>query len=527
MTQTSRASKTSHVSASLRAHQTAPRVLPDDTHNQALLRNTHPPDWVNPTPAGRYNLVVIGSGTAGLTVAAGCATIGGRVALIERHLTGGDCLVMGCVPSKGIISAARAAAMVTRKAAGYGVRVPPGSTVDFPAVMERMRRLRAKISPADSVQHLTEIGVDVFLGQGRFVARQAVEVTGTRLEFARAVIATGAHAATPPIPGLEATGFLTNENLFELIALPQRLVVIGAGPIGCEMAQTFQRLGSQVTVIDTAPHILIREDADAAEIVQRAFVREGVELVLNAKVARVEARGGDKVVTVEQDGRTVDLSCDAILVGVGRVPNTEGLNLEAAGVRYDTTGVLVNDFLQTSNPRIFAAGDICAPFKFTHTANALGRMAMVNALFAKPFGGRMSQLVVPWCTYTDPEIAHVGLYEHQAKERGHRVTTLTVPLSENDRAILDGEDEGFVRVHLKHGTDVILGATIVAAHAGDLLTYVTLVMSMGKGVSALAAPIYPYPTQAEAVKRLANLHLQTKLSPVVKRLLVRFLAWRR
>jgi len=505
----------------------APRILPDDAHNQALLRNTRPLHWVNPTPRGRYNLVVIGSGTAGLTAAAGCATMGGRVALIERHLTGGDCLVMGCVPSKGMISAARAAAMVLRKAADYGVQVPPGSTVDFPAVMERMRRLRARISLADSVQRLTEMGVEVFLGSGRFVARDAVDVNGTRLVFSRAVIATGAHAARPPIPGLEEAGCLTNETLFELTELPKRFVVIGGGPIGCEMAQTFQRLGSRVTVIDTASHLLVREDADAAEIVQRAFVREGIQLVFKAKVTRVDVRAGQKIVVVEHEGQTSNVACDAILVGVGRVPNTEGLNLDAAGIRYGNTGVPVNDFLQTSNPRIFAAGDICAPFQFTHTASALGRMAMVNALFAKPFGGRMSRLVVPWCTYTDPEIAHVGLYERQAKERGERVTTLTVPLADNDRAILDGEDEGFMRVHLREGTERILGATVVAAHAGDLLTYFTLAMSMGKGLSTLAGPIYPYPTQAEAIKRLANLQLQTKLSPTLKRLLAQCLAWRR
>jgi pyruvate/2-oxoglutarate dehydrogenase complex dihydrolipoamide dehydrogenase (E3) component len=337
-------------------------------------------------------------------------------------------------------------------------------------------------------------------------------------------------------------------------------VIIGAGPIGCEMAQTFQRLGSQVTLIDVAPHILIREDADAAAILQRRLQEERVSLLLNTKVTRVDLRDGAKVVVVEQpfdslrslravpsgvepirlrsgldpeqgrriegqQGRPVEVACEAILVGVGRAPNTEGLNLEVAGVAYDKAGVKVNDFLRTTNPRIYAAGDICAPFKFTHTANALGRMAMINALF---WGrNRMSRLVVPWCTYTDPEIAHVGLYEQQAKERGYQVTTLTAPLSENDRALLDGEAEGFVRVHLKQGTDTILGATVVAAHAGDLLTYFTLTMATGKGLSALANPIYPYPTQSEVLKRLANLHLQTKLSPRVKRLLSLLLALKR
>jgi len=391
--------------------------------------------------------------------------------------------------------------------------------------MERMRRLRAQICPNDSVQHLAELGVQVFLGQGRFTGRDLIDVEGTTLRFSRAVIATGSRAVVPPIPGLAESGFLTNETLFELTTLPRRFVIIGAGPIGCEMAQAFQRLGSQVTLIDVAGHILIREDADAAEILQRVLQREGVQLVLNAKVARADLRDGRRVVSVEQQGRMLDIECDALLVGVGRVPNTEGLNLEAAGVRYEKTGVLVNDLLQTSNPRIFAAGDICAAFKFTHTANALGRMAMVNALF---WGRqRMSRLVVPWCTYTEPEIAHVGLYEAQAKQHGDDVTTLTVPLAENDRAILDGEEEGFVRVHLKRGTDRILGATIVGSHAGDLLTYFTLAMTTGKGLSSLANAIYPYPTQSELIKRVANRYLQTKLSPSVKRLLSGVLALQR
>ena len=500
------------------------RILPDDEYNRTLIDQTHPPAWVNPTPRGRYHLVVVGAGTAGLTAAGGCAAVGGRVALIERHLTGGDCLLAGCVPSKGIIRAARAAALV-READTYGVRVPPGTTVDFPAVMERMRRLRTRISPSDSVHHLVQAGVEVFLGHGRFTGPDRVEIDGQELRFARAVIATGGRAIVPPIAGLQEAGFLTNENLFELTTLPPRLVVIGAGPIGCEMTQTFRRFGSEVTLIDTASHVLIREDPDAAAIIQQAFQREGIVLRLNAKVLRVDRRAGTKVVVVEEAGRTVECPCEAILVGVGRAPNTEGLGLEAAGVTSERHGVVVNDRLQTSNPRIYAAGDISAPFKFTHTANALGRMAMINALF---WGrGRMSQLVVPWCTYTEPEIAHVGWYEHQAKARGVPVTTLTAPLSDNDRAILDGQEEGFVRVHLKRGTDRILGATIVAAHAGDLLTYFTMAMVARHGLSTLARPIYPYPTQSEILKRLANLYLQTKLTPTVKGLLRRLLAWKR
>ncbi len=504
----------------------APRIFPEDEHNRLLVHHTHPPTWRNPPPQARYHLVVIGSGTAGLTAAAGCATLGGRVALIERAFTGGDCLITGCVPSKALIRAARVAATVAN-AAAYGARGPAGSSVDFAAVMERMRRLRAQLSPADSVERLTTMGVEVFLGQGRFTGPDTVEVDGKALRFARAIIATGGRPDVPSLPGLAEAGFLTNETIFELTTLPRRLVIIGGGPIGCEMAQTFQRLGAQVILIHNAGHILNREDADAAEIVQQGFLREGITLLLSAKTLQAQARNGSKVLIVEHGGRSVEVACDAVLVSAGRVPNVEGLGLETAGVAYDKQGVRADDSLRTSNPRIYAAGDICAPFKFTHTANVLGRMAMMNALFPFKLGGRMSRLIIPWCTYTDPEIAHVGLYEPQAKERGIRVTTLTVPLAENDRAILDGEDAGFVRVHLKEGTDQILGATVVAAHAGDLLTYFTLAMAKGNGLSMLASPIYPYPTQAEVIKKLANLYLQTKLTPAVKRLLSTLLAWQR
>lgn len=503
-------------------------LAPDDVHNRTLLEHTHPSDWINPTPKGSYHLVVIGAGTAGLTSAGGCAAIGGRVALVERHLTGGDCLVTGCVPSKGIIRSARVASTV-REAETYGVRVPEGVTVDFGAVMERMRRLRAQISASDSVHHLKEMGVDVFLGKARFTSRDALDVNGTTLRFSRAIIATGGRAVVPPIPGLREVGFLTNETLFELTELPKRFVMIGAGPIGCEMAQAFQRLGAQVILIDIAPQILIREDQDAVRIVQRALERDGVELVLNAKVLEVKRQGEAKIVVVEQGGHQREIACEALLVGVGRAPNLESLNLEAAWVSYDKQGAKVNDWLQTSNPRIFAAGDICSPYsarsgsafggKFTHTASAMGRMTMVNALFYKRLGGRASRLVIPWCTDTDPEIAHVGLYEKEAAERGIPVTTITVPLADNNRAILDGEDEGFMRAHLQKGSDRILGATVVAAHAGDLLTYFTLAMTQKKGLGSLAGAIYPYPTQSEAIKRVANQHLQTKLSPTLKRLL--------
>lgn len=501
-----------------------PLILPDDEHNRALLKNTHPDAYVNPEPAEKYHMVVIGAGTAGIVSAASCASLGGRVALIERHLTGGDCLVAGCVPSKGVISASRIAAHV-RNAADFGIKVPPGTTVDFPTVMARMRKLRTRISDNDSIQSFQKLGIDVFIGNARFSSRNSVEVGGKTLRFARSVIATGGRAAVPPIPGLKEAGYLTNENIFWLTELPRRLAIIGAGPIGAEMAQSFRRFGSEVTLINQAPQILHREDDDAAAIVQRVFVKEGIRLCLSAKIERVEQRGQEKVLVIQHEGKRHEIPCDAILVSAGRVPNTEGLGLEAAGVAYDKKGVTVTDQLQTTNPRIFGVGDISAPFKFTHTASALARVALMNSFF---FGRqKMSSLVVPWCTYTDPEIAHVGLYEKQAKEMGYEVATFTEQLSENDRAILEGETDGFVRVHLKKGSDKILGATIVATHAGEMLNVFTLAMTSGKGLSSLGNMIYSYPTQSEIIKRVANSYMATKLTPTIKKLLGFIVRFRR
>ncbi len=416
-----------------------PALHPLDTHNRRLLENTHPPDWVNPSPRGRYNLVVVGAGTAGLVTAAGAAGLGAKVALVERHLMGGDCLNVGCVPSKALIRAARAAAAV-KQAGEYGVIVPDGTRVDFPKVMERLRCLRADISPHDSVRRFQGLGVDVFLGEGRFSGPDALEVVRQELRFARAVVATGARAVAPPIPGLAETGYLTNESLFSLTELPRRLAVIGAGPIGCEMAQCFARFGSRVVLIETICQVLPREDPEAAAFVEKALRRDGVEVRCGVTVrAARRDESGAMVLVLDRDGDTEEVAADAVLVAVGRAPNVEGLGLEAAGVAYDRHGVPVDDHLRTSNPRIFAAGDVASRFKFTHAADALARVAIRNALF---FGrAKASALTIPWCTYTSPELAHVGLSERAASERGLAIDTLRVPLEDVDRARLDG-DEG-------------------------------------------------------------------------------------
>jgi len=492
----------------------APLVLPDDEANRALLGHVHPKGRANPTPSGRYNLVVVGGGTAGLVSAAGGAGLGAKVALVERALLGGDCLNVGCVPSKGIIGPARIAALA-RDAAAFGVQTGD-VRVDFAAIMERMRRLRAGLAPIDGVARFTQLGVDVYLGEGRFTSPTTVEVDGRRLEFSRAVVATGARAAAPPIPGLADVDYLTNETVFWLTELPRRLAVIGAGPIGCELAQAFRRFGAEVTLLNADPHVLPREDADAAAIVEKRLRSEGVTLVNGARITRAARRGAETVLDYETDGTAASVTADRVLVAVGRAPNVEGLGLEAAGVAYDRTGVTVNDRLQTTNPRIYAAGDVASRFQFTHVADALARVVLANALF---LGRRKaSALTVPWCTYTSPEIAHVGLYEHEAVARGIAVDTITIPLHDVDRARLDGEDEGFFRVHLKKGSDEILGATLVATHAGDMISEISVAMAGKVGLGALANVIHPYPTQAEAMKKAADAWNRTRLTPTVKKI---------
>jgi pyruvate/2-oxoglutarate dehydrogenase complex dihydrolipoamide dehydrogenase (E3) component len=501
----------------------AGEVLPKDSHNAALVANVHPPDWQNPEPAPRYNLVVIGAGTAGLVTAAGAAGLGAKVALVERHLLGGDCLNVGCVPSKCIIRSSRISADL-RAAGQFGVRETDHAEVDFPAVMERMRRLRARISFHDSARRFQELGVDLFLGEGHFSGPDKVEVAGKTLRFKKAVIATGTRPAEPSIPGLAEAGFLTNETIFSLTERPRRLAVIGGGPIGCELAQAFRRLGCEVILTHRAAHILNREDRDAAEILQQSFLRDGMGLILNCQIKRVEMENGEKVLFFECGGKEERVAVDEILVGIGRTPNVENLGLEAAGVRYDgKEGVQVSDQLRTTNPRIYAAGDICLKTRFTHTADATARMVIQNALFLG--GKKLSALTIPWCTYTDPEIAHAGMYEKDARAKGIEVETFLIPLQEVDRAVADGEEEGFVKIHVRKGTDHILGATVVARHAGEMISELTLALVGNVGLKTLANVIHCYPTQAEAIRQAADAYNRTRLTPLVKGLFSRWLAW--
>jgi pyruvate/2-oxoglutarate dehydrogenase complex dihydrolipoamide dehydrogenase (E3) component len=491
-------------------------VQPEDVYNFRLVSNVRPLNWKNPDPASRYNLVVIGAGTAGLVAAAAAAGLGAKVALIERHLLGGDCLNVGCVPSKAIIRSSRVIADL-RGADRYGLQVGRIGEADFTAVMERMRRLRAEISRHDSVKRFQEMGVDIFLGEGRFASPEAVEVEGKTLHFKKAVIATGSRPVHPPIEGLAEAGFLTNETVFSLTRRPERLAIIGGGPIGCELAQAFRRLGSEVILFHNAPQILSREDGDAAEIIRKAFIREGIRLVLDCKTKRVEKGREEKRIHYECGGREEIVPVDEILAGAGRAPVVEDLDLEKAGVRYDTRkGVVVNDYLQTTNSSVYAAGDICLKYRFTHTADASARIVVENALFwnRKKWTG----LTIPWCTYTDPEIAHVGMYEKEAREKGIDVETFVRPLTEVDRAVLDGEEEGFVKLHVRKGKGTILGATIVARHAGEMIGEITLAMVGKIGLKTLGQAIHAYPTQVEAIRQNADAFNRRRLTPFVRRL---------
>jgi len=483
-------------------------------YDQELVANVHPEAWINPEPANRYHLVVIGAGTAGLVSAAGAAGLGARVALIERRLMGGDCLNHGCVPSKGIIRAARAWDEAHRSHQRFGGPTVEGPG-DFAAVMRRMRSERAHISRHDSAERFTNLGIDVFLGNGKFVASDVVEVEGVHLNFRRAIIATGARPMTLPIPGFDEGCFLTNETIFTLTKLPRRFGVLGAGPIGCELAQSFARFGSEVTLFDMAPRVLVREDADAAAIVQKSIIDDGVALELGVKVLELESTPEGRKVHFEREGKRSRVVVDELLVAVGRAPNVEGMGLEAAGVDYDRDGVTVNDRLQTTNKRIYAVGDVASKYKFTHTADALARIAIQNSLL---FGRKKaSKLVIPWCTFTSPEVGHVGLYASDAEKQGIEIETLTVDVAEVDRAVLDGATSGFLRLHVAKGKDEILGATLVAENAGDILGELTLAITNGIGLGKIAGTIHVYPTQAEVVKKAADTWRRGKLTTAVKR----------
>jgi pyruvate/2-oxoglutarate dehydrogenase complex dihydrolipoamide dehydrogenase (E3) component len=450
-----------------------------------------------------YDLVIVGAGPAGLITARAAVGQGARVALVERDLLGGVCLNAGCIPSKALIRTARLYGEM-RNAEAFGGRTPGGIVVDFPAVMERMRRIRARLARREPAERLTAMGVDVYAGHARFAGADTVVVGDLTLRFESALVATGARAARPPIPGLEEAGYLTYENVFDLTECPARLLVIGGGPTGCELAQAFARLGSRVTLVQSEPMFLGREERDAAQLLSDALARDAIAIHLDTETIGVRTEGSGKLADLKRDDTASTVAVDQILVGVGTLPNVSDLGLEAAGVAFDPRdGIVVDDFLRTSNPRIFAAGDVCAAgTAFPHIESAAGRIVVANAL--QSGRERLSAEIIPWCTFTDPEIAHVGMYVTEARRKKVPVKTFTILMHEVDRAIVDGEEDGFVKLHVREGTAEILGATVVASHAGDLINEISLAMSAGLDLHALARVNQPYPTQSQAIKMTAQ-----------------------
>ncbi|KAL3134584.1 class-I pyridine nucleotide-disulfide oxidoreductase [Trebouxia sp. C0009 RCD-2024] len=504
-----------------------PGVAPLDEHNVKLLDNVHPIGWKpSASRRKRYNMVVLGAGAGGLVSAAGSAGVGAKVAIVEKHLMGGDCLNVGCVPSKAILRCAHVV-REAKNAAEFGVDIP-NVHVNFGKVMERMRTLRANFSPTDSCDRFqNKLGVDVFQGHGAFTSPSTVEVNGETLSFATAVIATGANARVPDTPGINAVPYLTNVSFWNQTQLPERLLVMGSGPIGLELAQAMALFGSQVTVIERGNRIMGREDPDAAAVVHKQMERDGVHFMLNTTIDEFKLGTGDTVAAhVTQRGIKSLVVSDALLVAVGRVPHVEGIGLEAAGVQYDLNkGIKVKDSLQTTAKHIFAVGDCCTMYKFTHAADFMARAVIRNALF---FGSaKMSELVIPRATFTEPEVAAVGKSEAELLEEEVTFEVVKLEMVEVDRAVLDGATEGFVKllVKPKHGT--ILGATIVGSEAGNMISEITVAMHASMKLGALAAVIHPYPTKAGGIRQAGDLFNKTRLTPFVKATFDKLLTFRR
>ncbi len=492
--------------------------LPDTEENRKLQEHVFPEEWKNPEPAAMYDLVVIGAGSAGLVTAAGAASLGARVALIEKGQMGGDCLNFGCVPSKALLHHAKE----VEKKRRFGFAVDGGQ--EFTEAMNELRRKRTQLSAHDSVKRFQDLGVDVFLGEGHFTGKKHIEVGGAVLHFKKGVIATGGRAAVPSeerLPGIGGVPYVTNESLFSLTALPQRFAVIGGGPVGCEMAQAFRRFGSEVHLLHSHNHILNREQAEAAEIVQKQFQKEGIILHLPAEVQQVSRRGDTIQISLSAGGKEEKIVVDKLLLSTGRVPNTDGLNLDAAGVKYNREGVLVDDTLHTSNRFVFACGDVASRFKFTHTADFQARMVIRNALFL----GREknSDLIIPRVTYTDPEIAHVGMTEEEAQEQGMRTETIRLHFADIDRSVLENQQEGFVEVLLAERSDKIVGATIVHPLAGEFLFGLSLAIKENIGLASFAGVMQAYPTQGDILRKLGDAYNKKRVTPLVRKVL-RFIA---
>jgi dihydrolipoamide dehydrogenase len=450
-----------------------------------------------------YNLVVIGAGSAGLVTAYIAAAVKAKVALIEKHKMGGDCLNTGCVPSKALLRSAKMLSYA-RRSAEFGFKRGE-IEFDFADVMERVQRIIKKIEPHDSVERYTELGVDCIQGAAMVTSPYTVEVNGKVITTRNIVVATGARPFVPPIAGLDKIDYLTSDNVWQLRKLPGRFVVLGGGPIGCELSQAFARIGAQVSQVEMAPRILLREDEEISELVKNKFEQEGVRVLTNHRAKEVRVDGDQKTLICDYNGEDVFVEFDEILVAVGRVANTKGFGLEELGVAIERNGTIETDeFLRTNYPNIFCAGDVAGPYQFTHTAAHQAWYASVNALFGRFKSFRADYRVIPWATYTDPEVARVGLNELEAKETNTDYEVTTYGIDDLDRAIADSEDHGLVKVLTKPGTDKILGVTIVGTHASDIIAEYILAMKNGLGLNKILGTIHIYPTLAEANKFAAG-----------------------
>ena len=486
--------------------------------------------WQKPKRFDR-NLIVIGAGSAGLVTAYISAAVKASVTLVERHRMGGDCLNTGCVPSKALIRSASVAHQ-TRQLERYGLTGAPAST-DFAAVMQRIQRVIKRIEPHDSVERYRSLGVDCVTGDARLVSPWQVEITQDsgekRVMSARhIVIASGARPFVPPIPGLDQIDYLTSDSLWQLDTLPRRLLILGGGPIGCELAQAFARLGAQVSLVEMAPRLMLREDDDAVALVTASLQQDGVDVLVGHKAVRFSREQDENVLYMEYEDAEKRLAFDAVMVAVGRRANTEGLGLEALGIGVTKAGTIeVNEFLQTRVPNILACGDVAGPYQFTHAAAHQAWYAAVNSLFGHLKKFAADYRVIPWATFTSPEVARVGLNEQDAQQQGIPFEVTRFGIDDLDRAIADGTDEGFVKVLTEPGKDRILGVTIVGAHAGDLIAEYVLAMRHNIGLNKILGTIHIYPTMAEANKYAAGEWKRAHAPQALLRWVERYHAWRR
>ena len=510
-------------------------VTPIDKYNLETLSNVHPSisdGYIMPNPIKKYNLVAIGAGAAGLVSAIGASRLGGKSAIIDEHCFGGDCLNTGCVPSKALLKSAKLLydLKVKNKKNKFGINIDTNlinKSIDFGQIMERMRKVRATISHHDAVSRFQNdpYNIDCYLGRAKFVNSNCIKVNDKLIYFDKCVICTGAISNVPPINGINNINYLTSHSIWNLQNLPLSLGIIGCGPIGCEMAQSFALFGSNVIMIDLMPRILNKEDNDAADIVYKSMIDCGVKFVLGNRVIKVfnkkTLNGKKNICVVLSNGKEYEF--EHLMIATGRKPNVENMDLEKANIKYDTVnGIIINDFCETSSSNIYAAGDCCNKFQFTHMVDSMAKIVVPNALF---YGKkRVSSLIIPWCTYTFPQIAHVGLYEKDLKQRNIKYQTFISKLENNGRAICDGTDidNGFVKIFIQENNDKILGATIVSENAGDQISEITVSMQGNIGLTSINKTIHPYPTISESIKYISDGYIgqkNEKLKPLFSSIL--------